>query len=102
MVKKSESHNGVEVLFGTLARVTIQVEMKKRDLGYRELTQILNEKFEVGENERNLRNKIARGTFSAGFFLMCMKALDCTTIRPSFDDMRAAHEFEISQTPEDK
>jgi hypothetical protein len=62
------------------ARILIQVEMKKRDLGYREFTELLNARFGLKENERNIRNKIARGSFTAAFFLMCMQALDCMTI----------------------
>jgi len=52
-------------------RILIQIEMKKRGLTYRDLAQKFTD-FEMEENERNLRNKIARGTFSASFFLLCM------------------------------
>ena len=92
MVKKYltgfEGEEGKERLFAEFARITIQVQMKKRNLGYREFTDLFNEKFKIGINERNMRNKIARGTFSASFFLMCMHALDCTSIALSPDDLR--------------
>lgn len=97
MVKKKETAAavGAETLFGMFARIAIQVQLKKRDLGYRELTELLNEKFDLQENERNLRNKIARSTFSAAFFLMCMKALGSKTLDLSSDDMRLAVDFEM-------
>lgn len=76
-----------EHFFAELARITIQVHMKKRDIGYRELTELYNRQFRLNENERNLRNKIARGTFSAGFLFMCMIAMDVTSIEISMDDL---------------
>jgi hypothetical protein len=91
MVNKYETGfktpESIERLYAEFARITIQVQMKKRDIGYRELTDMFNERFKQNENERNLRNKIARGTFSASFFLMCMKALDCTSLDISSEDM---------------
>jgi len=65
---------------GLYARTLIAVEMKKRRLTFRDLTDKLNQTYELDENERNVRNKVARGTFSAAFFLMCMVAMDCLTI----------------------
>jgi hypothetical protein len=56
------------------ARVLLQIELKRRDLTYRDLTEMLNQ-FGINENERNLRNKIARGTFSASFFVICLMAM---------------------------
>lgn len=77
----------IEPFFGEWARIMIQVQMKKRDIGYRELTELFHTHLKVKENERNLRNKIARGTFSAGFFLMCMTALDVTSLDFSKADL---------------
>ena len=34
------------------------------------------------ENEANLRNKISRGGFSAGFFVQCLVAIGAHTVRP--------------------
>jgi len=101
MVKKElKTPDGIEVLFGMTARITIQLEMKKRDLGYRELTEMLNEQFGTNENERNIRNKIARGTFSAAFFLMCMKALGAKSLDYALSDLRLADQFDEFQAPE--
>ena len=58
----------------------LQMSMKYRGLTYRELTDLLNE-LHVDENERNLRNKIGRGEFSAPFFLLCLKAMKMDHLR---------------------
>ena len=34
----------------------------------------------IKDNERNISNKIGRGTFSAIFFVQCMEAIGCRTI----------------------
>lgn len=95
MVKKYETGfrepEDIERLYAEFARLTLQVQMKKRDLGYRQLTDLFNDRFRktgLKENERNMRNKIARGTFSAAFFLMCMNALDCKSLDLTTDDLR--------------
>lgn len=61
--------------FTHAARIMIQVELKKRDLGYRELTDLLNKQFGARYDARNIKNKIGRGTFSASFFLMVLSVL---------------------------
>ncbi|MFO6446172.1 DUF6471 domain-containing protein [Erythrobacter sp. NE805] len=35
----------------------------------------------IQDNERNLSNKIGRGTFSAGFFLQCLAAMEVKNLR---------------------
>jgi hypothetical protein len=35
----------------------------------------------VTQTEKNLSNKIARGKFTAAFFMQCMAAIGCRTIR---------------------
>lgn len=65
---------------GLYARTLIAVEMKKRGLTFRDLTEKLNATFNVEDNERNVRNKVARGTFSAAFMLECFIAMDAFTI----------------------
>ena len=58
----------------------LQMSMMYRGLSYRALTDLLNQ-MHVEENERNLRNKIGRGEFSAAFFLLCLKAMDMDQLR---------------------
>ena len=57
-----------------VANTIIKVEMKKRQMTYRDLVAALAE-YGVKEEERNLRNKISRGTFSAAFFFICLGAM---------------------------
>jgi hypothetical protein len=53
----------------------IRAEMAKRGASYADLVARLAG-IGVVENERSLRNKVARGTFSATFLLQCLVALD--------------------------
>jgi hypothetical protein len=36
----------------------------------------------IDDNERNLRNKVSRGKFTAGFMLQCLTAIGVDTLRP--------------------
>ncbi len=65
------------------AVVLIKVEMKRRGLGYRDLAEKLAA-IGVQDSERNITNKINRGTFSAAFFLQCLSAIGCRSLR--FED----------------
>jgi len=67
-----------------LARIVLQVEMKRRDIKYEDLLTMLN-MMGAKENIKNLRNKVARGTFSAGFFVMCMLAMGATEVKLDLD-----------------
>jgi len=60
----------------------LKAELKRRDLSYRDLTDRLRV-IGVKDNERNISNKIARGTFTAVFFMQCMDAIGCHTIHLS-------------------
>lgn len=66
--KQAEEHSR------SLANTIIRVEMTKRKMSFRDLVVALAE-YGVVEEERNLRNKIARGTFSAAFFFTCLGAM---------------------------
>jgi hypothetical protein len=63
------------VAWAELPNRIIRVEMAKRGLSYADLVSRLT-RIGVAENERSLRNKVARGTFSATFLLQCLVALD--------------------------
>lgn len=39
------------------------------------------EKMGIRETERNINNKISRGGFTAVFFVQCLVAIGCTTLR---------------------
>lgn len=58
----------------------LKAELARRDLTYGDLTEKL-EAIGIKDNERNISNKIGRGTFTAKFFIQCMEAVGCKTIR---------------------
>ena len=56
------------------AKGIIRAELKRRNLSYADLAERLAA-IGVKDNERNIANKIARGSFTAVFFLQCMEAI---------------------------
>lgn len=56
------------------ARGIIRAEMAKQHVTYSQLLERL-ESIGVQEDERNLRNKVSRGKFTAAFLLQCLAAL---------------------------
>lgn len=57
-----------------VAKNLIKGEMGKRNLTYSALADLLN-RYGIDENERNLRNKISKGSFTAYFFFQCILAM---------------------------
>jgi hypothetical protein len=57
----------------------LKAELKRRNLSYADLAAKLAA-IGVKDNERNISNKIGRGSFTAVFFLQCMEAIGCKTI----------------------
>ena len=62
------------------ARGLLRAEMAKHGTTYAQLAEKLSG-LGVVDNERNLRNKVSRGKFTAGFFLQCLTALGCSSLR---------------------
>jgi len=58
----------------------LKAELKRRGIGYRELAEKLTT-LGTPETERNIANKISRGGFTAAFFIQCLSAIGCTTLR---------------------
>ena len=54
-------------------------ELKRRNLSYADLAEKLGA-VGVKDNERNISNKISRGTFTAIWFVQCMEAIGVKTI----------------------
>jgi hypothetical protein len=54
-------------------------ELKRRNLSYADLAEKLAA-VGVKDNERNIANKIARGSFTAVFFVQCLEAIGCETV----------------------
>lgn len=61
------------------ARRVVRVQMIRRGLTYADLARLLDEAG-LHDNERNLRNKVARGEFSAAFMLLCMRVMGAKSI----------------------
>jgi hypothetical protein len=61
------------------AKGIIRGELKRRSLSYADLADRLTA-LGVKETERNVSNKIARGGFTAVFFLQCMEAIGSHTV----------------------
>ena len=60
----------------------LKAEIKKRGMTYQQLVDKLGD-LGVSENERNLRNKLSRGKFTAAFLLQCLSALGSESLRLS-------------------
>lgn len=63
----------------TWVKNTLRSEMAKRGMTYRDLAEALA-KMGLPEEEKNLRNKVARGTFTAAFFMQCLRAIGTTQV----------------------
>jgi uncharacterized protein DUF6471 len=66
------------------AKGIIRGELKRRSLSYKDLADRL-QAIGVKETERNISNKIARGGFTAVFFLQCMEAIGVQNIHLNGD-----------------
>ena len=57
----------------------LKAELKWRNVTYGQLVEKLAE-IGVEETDVNIRNKIARGGFTAVFFVQCLTAIGCQTL----------------------
>jgi len=58
----------------------LKAELKRKGVTYAQLVEKLGE-IGVDEKEVNIRNKLARGKFSAAFMVQCLEAIGCDTLR---------------------
>ena len=58
----------------------LKAELKRRNVSYRDLAEKLGA-LGIHETERNIANKISRGGFTAAFFVQCLFAVGCHTLR---------------------
>jgi hypothetical protein len=56
------------------AKGLLRAEMARRGVTYVQLVERLAA-IGIDDNERNLRNKVSRGKFTAGFLLQCLTAI---------------------------
>jgi 3-mercaptopyruvate sulfurtransferase SseA len=54
-------------------------ELKRRNVSYADLADKLAA-VGIKDNERNIANKIARGSFTAVFFVQCLEVIGCQTV----------------------
>jgi hypothetical protein len=66
------------------AKGIIRSELKRRNLSYADLAVRLTT-IGVKETPENVNNKIARGSFTAAFFLQCMEAIGVQNIHLNGD-----------------
>ena len=66
--------------WGARAKGLLKAELKRRNVSYRKLAEKL-EPLGVKETERNIANKIARGSFTAVFLLQCLEAIGARKLR---------------------
>ena len=64
-----------ETIARTWVKSALRSEMVKRNISYAELAKRLSLKFESPGNEHVLRNKVARGRFSAAFLVQCLAVM---------------------------
>jgi 3-mercaptopyruvate sulfurtransferase SseA len=58
----------------------LKAELKRRNVSYKQLAERL-ETMGIHETERNINNKISRGGFTAAFFVQCLSAIGCQSVR---------------------
>ncbi len=58
----------------------LKAELKRRNLSYKQLADKLVE-IGVHDTETNIKNKISRGGFTAVFFVQCLLAIGCQSLR---------------------
>ncbi len=62
----------------------LKAALKRRNVTYKDL-RVRLEAMGVHETEPNIRNKLARGKFTAVFLIQCLAAAGCQTLRISED-----------------
>ena len=62
------------------AQRLLKAELKRAGVTYAQLSAKLAE-MGIQEAEPNIRNKLARGKFSAAFMLECLTAIGCSSLR---------------------
>ena len=58
------------------AKRLLRTHMARKGIGYQKLANSFLGVTGMKEDEHNLRNKVARGKFSAAFLLQCLEAMD--------------------------
>ncbi len=59
----------------------LKAELAKRNINYKQLSELLEQHYGIKESSQNLSNKIARGKFSAVFLAQVCKAIGCNELK---------------------
>lgn len=70
---------GSEDHWTRMVKGILKAELKRRHVSYKALAEKLAG-LGVQETERNIANKIARGSFTAVFFVQCLEAVGCKNL----------------------
>lgn len=68
------------LIYREQAKNILRAELKRQGFSYKDLAAALGEQG-VHETDKNIANKLSRGTFTAAFFLMALDVIGCKTIR---------------------
>ena len=80
IIANGDSRSMPDVLeFQKRAKRVLKAEFKRRDVSYKQLADKLAE-IGVHETDRNIANKISRGSFTAAFLLLCLSVIGCKNI----------------------
>lgn len=66
--------------WATEVKDILKGELRRRHKTYADLVVDLKA-FGIEETEANIRNKVSRGSFTAVFFVQCLTAIGCETVR---------------------
>ena len=76
----SDQAEAVEEKWDARVKGILKAELKRRGVTYAQLAEKLAA-VGVVDNERNIRNKVARGSFTAVFFVQCLIAIGAADIK---------------------
>ena len=90
-MKTPRCKNIVNVDTTDTAKQVLKAELAKRGISYQKLADLLNKQGGYRLTKPALDNRMARGGFSADFFLDCLRAIGCValTVQPT---AKVAHE----------
>jgi Domain of unknown function (DUF6471) len=85
MMIHSSTMNPPDEKWQERAKGVLKAELARRGITYKDLAERLGA-LGVRDNERNIANKVSRGTFTTAFFFQVMDAIDCRVLRLREDD----------------
>lgn len=70
----------IDKAYQAKAKGVLRAEMARRNLSYEDLAEKLKS-IGIEDSSKNLSNKIGRGSFTAGFMLQCLEAMQVEALR---------------------